>query len=723
MNNFTIDLKIKLNMKRILFFYLLLGGFLFQACNTPQEAQTTTGSTTTPVLNQDFRKSAPKPGPAPKIELGTYDQFKLDNGLTVIVVENHKIPRVSFQLTVDLPLIYEGEYSGAATMAGGLLTTGTTKRTKAEIDETIDFYGATLNSGAGGIFGSSLTKYKDQMLEIMSEVLTSPSFPQAEFDKLKKQTISGIVASKEDPSSISGNIRQVVNYGKDHPYGELTTEETVEKVTLEKCKEFYKTYFKPNISYLAIVGDITPTDAKTLAQKYFGSWKRGNVEKKDYAVPQKPAATVVDFAHKSGAPQSIISITHPIVLKQGHPDVIKATVLNLVMTGLSGRMGQNLREDKGYTYGAGFSVGRDQHVSAVSTGASVRTGVTDSAIVQFLYELNRVRDEPVSQKELDRAKNSLAGSFARQLERPQTMARFALNTARYNLPKDYYNTYLEKVSQVTTEDVQAVAKKYIDPERLHITVVGDKDKVADKLERFSKDGKINFYDFYGEPVDYSGVAIPEGLTADKVLDDYINAIGGMEKIKTVEDITTKMSTSMQGMTMEMTLQQKKPNMMATSATMQGMNVMSTKFDGEKGELAQMGNKQPLEGSALEDTKRQAMLFPESKYAKMGYKLNLVGIEPVEGKKAYKIEVETPSGSKFTEYYDMESSLKLRVVASQEGPTGTITVTNDFADYKEVNGIKFPYTLTTSGLMPVPLKMEVQSVEVNKGIDNSVFKIE
>ena len=707
-------------MNKIFFFYILIAGLVFQACNTPQEAQ----QATTQIPNQDFRKSAPTPGPAPKIELGTYEEFKLDNGLTVIVVENHKIPRVSFQLTVDLPLIYEGEYAGAASMAGGLLTTGTTKRTKAEIDETIDFYGASLGSGAGGLFGSSLTKYREQMLDIMSDVLTNPSFPEPEFEKLKKQTISGVVSSKENPSAISGNIRSVVNFGKDHPYGELTTEETLEKVTLEKCREFYDTYFKPDISFLAIVGDITLTDAKTLARKYFGAWKSGTVEKKNYPVPQKPEATTVHFAHKSGVPQSILTLTHPIEIKQGHPDWVKLAMMRDIMgASLSGRMDQNIREDKGYTYGTTFSVNPDQHIGTFSTGASVRNEVTDSALIQFLYELNRLRDEKVGAEELQRVKNYRTGAFARQLERPQTIAQYALNTARYKLPKDYYATYLEKVSQVTIEDIQAMAQKYIDPSRLNITVVGDKDQVAEKLKAFSKDGEIKFYDFYGEPVDYSGTAMPADLTAEKVLEDYINAIGGTEKIKMVEDVTMKMSTSIQGMNMEMVLQQKKPNKLSTSATMQGMNVMSTKFDGEKGELAQMGNKQPLEGSVLEDTKRQAMLFAESKYGELGYKMSLKGIEPIDGNKAYKIELETPSGTKFTEFYDMSSSLKLRTVTSQEGPTGAVTITVDFANYKEVEGVKFPHVQTTSGIMPMPLKMEVKSIEVNKGIDDSVFKIE
>ena len=167
----------------------------------------------------DFRNAAPKAGPAPKIELGEYERFELDNGLQVIVVENHKLPRVSFQLFVDTPPIQEGEKTGASGLAGQLLGRGTTTKAKAEIDEAVDFIGASLNTSSTGIFAASLTKHKEKVLDLMVDVLYNPAFDEEEFKKVKTQTLSALAQSKDDPNAIASNVSQVIRYGKNHPYG------------------------------------------------------------------------------------------------------------------------------------------------------------------------------------------------------------------------------------------------------------------------------------------------------------------------------------------------------------------------------------------------------------------------------------------------------------------------------------------------------------------------
>ena len=233
-------------MKKLLFLLLAVGIF---AC-TPKvkDSVSKTENTTTPATDQAFRSKAPAAGPARKVKMGDYETFKLENGLTVIVVENHKLPRVAYQLFVDVPEIKEGPYAGYIDIAGDLLGRGTKKRSKAEIDEAVDFIGATLNTGGSGMFGRSLTKHSEALLEIMSEVLLNPAFPEAEFEKIKKQTLSGLAQQKEDPNAIASNVSAVVNYGSDHPYGEIVTEETVGKISLDRAKAYYDIFFKPNIS-------------------------------------------------------------------------------------------------------------------------------------------------------------------------------------------------------------------------------------------------------------------------------------------------------------------------------------------------------------------------------------------------------------------------------------------------------------------------------------------
>jgi predicted Zn-dependent peptidase len=203
-----------------------------------------------PVLAQLDRTKVPAPGPAPEIKIGKGETFELKNGLKVIVVENHKLPRVAFNLVLDFEAILEGDKAGYASIAGDLMSAGTTTKNKSQIDVAVDFIGATLNTSASGIYAASLTKHQDALLELMTDVLYNPSFPEDELEKLRKQTLSALADQKERPSAIAANIRGVLLYGKDHPYGEISTEETVNAITIEDVKNYYNKYFTPEIAYL-----------------------------------------------------------------------------------------------------------------------------------------------------------------------------------------------------------------------------------------------------------------------------------------------------------------------------------------------------------------------------------------------------------------------------------------------------------------------------------------
>lgn len=712
-------------MKNTIFLGLLAVLFFFVQCS-PKVKDAIGTPSKGPIVDESFRKMPPSPGPAPVIELGTYEEFMLDNGLRVFVVENHKIPRVSWSLSIDIPTLLEGESAGYTSVAGDLLATGTKTRTKAEIDEAVDFIGAALSSSSRGIYASSLTKYKENILELMSDVLYNPSFPAEEFDKLIKQNLSGLASQKDDPDAMASNVGQVLRYGKDHPYGEQQTEATTENITLEQCREYYETYFKPNISYLIVVGDITPGEAKEAADKYFGDWKEGMVEKTDIPVPAKPEKTQVAFVNKAGAVQSVIRVTYPLELKPGSPDVIKARVMNAILGGgADGRLFKNIREDKGYTYGLYSSLSSDRYVGNFSTTqGSVRNEVTDSAITEILYEMQRLREEKVSEEELSRTKSAIAGDFARSLESPQTIASFALNTARYNLPADYYRTYLEKLDAVTAEDVMAMAKKYLTPDQAHILVVGNKAEVAEKLLPFDADGEIDYYDNYGNKLEVSGVSLPEGTTAQSVIDGYLEAIGGVEKLKGVKDVATEMTASIQGQTINASVKQKTSGKYLMAMSMNGMVLQEQKYDGEQAEQSAMGQSQKLESpEELASLKRQSMPFPELFYEEWGYTLNLQGVDQIDGKNVVAVEVVTPEGEKFTDFFDLETSLKVRTTATQESPAGPATIVTDIKDYREVDGIKMPFENNISGVMPIPLVMKVQSVKLNSGLEDSVFEIE
>ena len=535
------------------------------------------------------RSKVPAPAPAPKINLSQPATFTLPNGLKVFVVENHKLPKVAFSLSLDVDPVLEGDMKGYVDITGQLLERGTTNRTKQQLDEEIDFIGATLSTSANGVYASSLKKHQAKILEILSDVVLNSDFKQEELDKLKKQTISGIASSKDDPDAIAANVRSVLVYGKKHPYGEITTEETVENVTLEACKNYYKTYFRPNVSYLAVVGDVSVKEIQPLIEKYFASWEKSDVPVNKYKMPTAPKQTEVAFVHKEGASQSVINITYPVNLKKSNPDVVKTRILNSILGGsATARLFMNLREKHGYTYGAYSTLSADELVGYFNANAKVRNDVTDSALTQFMVELNRIADEKVSAEELQGMKNYASGIFAYTLQDPQTIARFAIETEKYKLPADYYATYMEQIAAVTIDDVKEMAEKYITPNNAIILVVGNK-KIADKLVEFDANQKINYYDIYGNDYVEALKPAPEGVTAETVMNKYIEAKYGVakgkaldKKLKKIKDITVRMDATIQGQSINVTRYQKAPNKFANAITMGTMVVQKQAFNGTIG---------------------------------------------------------------------------------------------------------------------------------------------
>jgi predicted Zn-dependent peptidase len=673
--------------------------------------------------SKDFKSMAPAAGPARPIEIGKSNQFTLANGLKVIVVENHKLPQISYQLTIDRDPILEKEKAGLADLAGGLLESGTTTMTKAEIDEAVDYIGAGLSTSATGGFASSLTKHTDKILNLFSDVILSPSFPEAEFEKIKTQTLSGIQTQKDDPNAISENVSSALVYGKNHPYGEIVNESTISSLTLDDCKQYYNTYFKPGNAYLVIVGDITPEQAKAKAEKYFGKWSAGNTPAYTYPTPAGVDKTSVAFVDKAGAVQSVINVTYAVDLKPGTEDIIPARVMNTILgSGFSGRLFKNLREDKAYTYGAYSSLDADELVGIFSAGASVRNGVTDSAITQFMIELEKLRNEPVTKEELTLAKSFIAGTFARSLESPQTVAGFALNTDMYKLPADYYETYLQRLEAVTIDDISRVAKKYITPSKARIVVVGNKDEVMSKLVPFDKnDGVIELYDIYANPRKDES-ATPVDMSPGQIVEKYLAAIGGPDKLKTITSLDQSYNMDMMGTTFTSRMVQDAGKFYMDMST-QGMTVVKQVFDGEKAVAEQMGSKTPIEGSDLDDIRERATLFPEMHYNSDGFKTEVKGTEDVNGTSCYKLVVSKPSGTKNTEFYDKATFLKIKEIQTSVTQGQTVTNTFEYADYKVVDGVTLPHTITVvSPDMPMPLVMKATAIKVNTAVDPSLFKI-
>jgi zinc protease len=667
------------------------------------------------------RTQAPKPAPAREIKIGEYQSFTLKNGLQVFVVENHKLPRVQFSIQLKNDPIFQGEKEGYIEMAGTLIGTGTKTKTKAQIDEETDFIGANLNTSSDGIFASSLSKHTTKLLDLMSDVLYNPAFAQEEMDKLKTQTLSGIEAGKDNPNVISDNVRRTLVFGKEHPYGLSATEKTVGSITLDDCKNYYNTYFKPGNAFLIIVGDIDLKTAKSLSEKYFAKWAPAEVKYPTYVKPKEPAKTYVALVDRPASVQSVISVTYPVELRPGTQDAIKARVTNQILGGgFSSRLMQNLREKNAFTYGARSSLNADNLTGNFNATASVRNEVTDSSVLEFLSELKRMLNEPVLVKELAAAKAEISGAFGRSLESPQTIAGFALNTAKYNLPKDYYNNYLKYVDAVTLADVQATAKKFIRPDNAHIVIVGKSADVADKLKKF---GEVKHFDIYGESyVPTKASALPAGLTAEKVIANYIEAIGGAKKIQELKSVKMTMKATIQGMELTMTNSKKAAGKSVTEVSMQGNVMQKSVTDGKEYADISMGQKAPSDIAKKEKNLFEAYVVPETMMAAMNVKATLKAVENLEGKDAYVVEYVFPAGERITNYFDKETGLKVQTVEVAKTQQGEISVPTKLQDYKEVGGVKLAHSILVSQ-GPMVFKFQVSTAEANPTLDDSLFKVQ
>ncbi len=675
-----------------------------------------------PVFAQLDRSKRPEAGPAPEIKIGESQSFTLDNGLKVFVVENHKLPRVAISLTLDVPPFTEGDKKGYTDMAGDLLATGTKSLSKDEFNKAIDFIGADFYTSASSLYAAGLSKYQDKLIAMLADVAMNANFKQEEMDKLKKQYISNVTSEKDDPDAIARNVRKVLMFGKEHPYGELTTEESINNITLEDAQNYYTTFFRPNIGYMAIVGDVEFKTVKKEVTKAFSAWKKGTIPTFSYPTPEKPKSYEVVFVNKPGAVQSVISVCYPVNLKPSDADKIPSSVMNTLFGGgFTSRLNLNLREANSYTYGARSSLNDDEYVGSFNATAKVRNAVTDSALTETIKEMMKM-PEGVTADELQGIKNYITGNFAIGLENPQTIARFEINKQLYDLPADYYKNYLKNVAAVDSNTIKEMARKYITPLQSYVLVVGNKDEIADNIKKLSPTGQITFLDFQGNVAVETLKAAPAGMDAMQVIDGYIKAIGGKEMLMKVKSFQTTMSAEMMGRSIDLEVAAEAPNKYMMKMMMGEMMLQKQVYDGKTAKESSMQGSREITGEDLAKLEQEAQIFPELSYNKENYSLLLKGVDKVNGKETYVVEITDPFGDKQTNYYNTEDYLLVKSEMLQETPQGSIMQVKTLSDYKEVNGIKFPYVIKQE-IGPQTLDMKTTKLTVNEKVPAGTFTVE
>ena len=661
------------------------------------------------------RTKQPVAGPAPKINLGKPQTFELKNGLKVLVVENHKLPKVTASLILDNGPIFEGDKAGLTSIASGMMGNGTISIPKDAFVEEIDFLGASLNIGSQSANFNTLSKYFPRIFELMADAVQNPLLTQEEFEKQQAQLIEGIKSGENSVAEIAGKVEGALVYGKNHPYGEFATESTAKNVSLIDVKNFYTTYFKPNNGYLVIIGDVNFKDVKKLVTSKLGKWGKGTLP--NYTIPEvkNVATTEINFVDMPNAVQSSIAVVNTVDLKMSNPDYFPLLLANKIFGGGGeGRLFLNLREDKGYTYGAYSRIGNDERTAATfKSSASVRNMVTDSSVVEFIKEIKTFRDTKVTDEELKNAKAAYIGNFVMALERTSTAASYALNIATKNLSSDFYETYLEKINSVTVDDIQRVAQKYFSADNARIVIVGKALDVLPNLEKMPY--KINYFDKEANATSKPEMTkpIPAGVTKISVIDNYFNAIGGADKIKALKSTLVTYEASAMGNTIQST--EKRTATHYANETSMGGNMLAKVVMSADGVFM---NKQPLPPAMASEMTNTLGTFLE-----MGLLNNeksvLSGIEPVDGKDAYVITTKGEVVSTAI-YFDVATGLKVKEAqtVSMGGQTQNQEAT--FSDYKDFNGVKFP-AIKSGSLGPQKVEFKLIDAKVNEGVTDADFQ--
>jgi zinc protease len=447
-----------------------------------------------PVSKEILRVSLPKP-----------QEFDLANGVHVIVLEDHRLPLVSFQVVIPGAGGYfdPPEVPGLASVVAAMMREGTATRTSAQISQQLETIAANVGVGVGmsgttaTISGTGLSDNLDAVLGLAGDVLLNPTFPEEELGRYKTRTNASLMQNRTMPTFLSIEMVNRVLYGS-HPAGRTApTPEAIGKATRAMLVDFHRTRYVPDFALIAMVGDITPAAAKEKLGATFGSWKKANGGKPTVTEPPPVGPATVYLVNRPGSVQSNVAVASPAISRTS-PDYDTVRVLNeIIGGGPTGRLFLNLREDKGWTYGAYSSITATLFRGDWVARAEVRTDVTEGALRETLQEMATLRDQPLSDTALQEKKRLLVANFALSLESPDAILGNYVASWLYKLPPGYWDKYPDRVMAVTAADLQAAARKYFDPARLQIVVVGDGARIGEVLKKF---GTVETYDTDGKKV-------------------------------------------------------------------------------------------------------------------------------------------------------------------------------------------------------------------------------
>lgn len=614
----------------------------------------------------------PKPGPTPVVNITQPKTFTLKNGLTVLVVENNKLPRVNVSLSMDRPAIYEGNIVGVGSIFGTQLGTGTTTLSKEEFNKKVDFLGANLRFHARGAGANTLSKYFTQVMDLMADAIINPKFSADEVQKAKEKQIEGLKSNEKSADAIASRVSSALIYGKNSAYGEFETEESINKIQLKDIQDYYKKHYAPDNAYLVIVGDVKYDEVKKLVEKNFKKWKKSGVKYPAVPVAKNVPTTEVNVVDVPNAVQSVIQVGNISTLQMKDPQYFAGVIGNYILGGGGeARLFMNLREKNGFTYGAYSTLSTSKYAPNFQAHASVRNEVTDKAVQEFMNELKGI--STIKEEELKSAKAKLKGEFIMSLEKPEILAQFALNQRVQNLPADFYTNYLKSIDKVNLADVSNAMKANILPNQTRIFIAGKATDIAEGLEKLGY--PVKYYDAYATPTQKpEAKKVEAGVTAQSVGQKYIDAIGGKTNVEKINTLTMTGAATVQGMTLELITIQAKGAKSVMDMKMMGQSMQKMVFDGKQGYIQAQGQKMPMPEELVKDLSQNKEIFPELSYANG---VELKGIENINGEAAYVVK-----SNKKTTYYSVKTGLKIGEVVVQKMGNQEMSIPTYYSDYKE-----------------------------------------
>jgi predicted Zn-dependent peptidase len=494
-----------MKMTRRFFTNVLLILALLAAGYVPGLAQAPSQDKSVAVSKVERKNRAPVSKEILRVKLPKPVEATLDNGLAVLILEDHRFPTVSVQLQISGagPVYEPANLPGLASFTAMLMREGTKTRTSRQIAEEVDQLGATLGVGSG--FGSAgatvnasgLSDNLDAWFALFTDVLLNPTFPEQELNNLKQRMKVQLRMARSQPGFLSMERFNRAVYGN-HPAAVVSpTPESVDAITAELLAKWHREHYVPQNAILGIAGDVRASELLPKLKKWLGGWQKTDLKE---VLPPEPKPATAKTIYLVDRPTSVQTslIMGNIALDRRSPDYIPMVVLNRVLGGgPSARLFLNLREEKGYTYGVYSNFTAIKWAGPWQAGGEVRTEVTDGAMKEFVYELRRIRDDKVPAAELEEAKAAMVASFALSLEQPTQLLGYATLRKLYGLPEDYWDTYPAKMLALTADDLQRIARKYIDPETMQVVAVGDASKIKAALEKY---GPVEVYDTEGKRV-------------------------------------------------------------------------------------------------------------------------------------------------------------------------------------------------------------------------------